>query len=95
MAPKNKEGGVLPNANSALTTAINQKWGSYEKLIEAFNATTVAVQGNNFKYSKINPQIISILYQQFFNFLSRKQNEFSYELLRNYIDCLIFNFLHY
>lgn len=44
LAPIANGGGVLPAADSPLTLAINQKWGSIDNFIAEFNKRTAAIQ---------------------------------------------------
>jgi len=45
LAPKNADGGVLPDASSELAQEVAARFGSFEAFMESFNAQTVAVQG--------------------------------------------------
>lgn len=36
----------MPGESSELTKAVEETWGSYEKLIADFNARTAAIQGS-------------------------------------------------
>lgn len=46
LAPKNGDGGVLPDAGSPLMKAIIARYNSIENFITAFNAQTVGIQGS-------------------------------------------------
>lgn len=46
LTPIKNGGGVLPGADSPLTKAIAEKWGSYDNFIAEFNKRTVAIQVN-------------------------------------------------
>lgn len=45
LAPKNADGGVLPDASSDLAQEVARRFGSFEAFMGTFNAQTVAVQG--------------------------------------------------
>ncbi len=44
LAPQSKGGGTPPTGE--LADAINERWGTFEKFVEIFNATAVPVQGS-------------------------------------------------
>ncbi|KAI5284878.1 Superoxide dismutase [Mn], mitochondrial, partial [Ascosphaera atra] len=48
LAPKNAGGGAPPEG--ALAQAINAKYGSYEKMIEKFNAALAGIQGSGWAW---------------------------------------------
>lgn len=55
LAPASREGGVLPDANSDLTQAINAGWGSLENFMTTFDATTAAILGSGWGTLVLDP----------------------------------------
>jgi Fe-Mn family superoxide dismutase len=55
LANPSREGGNLPDANSALTQAINKEFGSFDQFFNDFNATAVEVQGSGWGWLAMDP----------------------------------------
>lgn len=55
LAPASRDGGVLPSADSPLTQAIEQRWGSMDNFIQQFNAQTLAHFGSGWGFLVLDP----------------------------------------
>lgn len=67
LAPSDNGGGILPDDKSPLTAAVKRDFGSYENLIEVFNAKTGAIQGSGWGWVGYDPQTKALTVQQTFN----------------------------
>nr|QAR17771.1 superoxide dismutase [Fe] protein [Philasterides dicentrarchi]QBK46546.1 manganese superoxide dismutase [Philasterides dicentrarchi]QKV26157.1 manganese superoxide dismutase [Philasterides dicentrarchi] len=60
LAPKGKGGGVLPQASSPLSQAIQQQYGGYESFMQEFNKRAAAIQGSGWgwlAYDTVNKNL--------------------------------------
>lgn len=67
LAPADNGGGILPDDKSALTAAVTRDFGSYENLINVFNAKTGAIQGSGWGWLAFDPATKALSVQQTFN----------------------------
>lgn len=59
LAPQNKGGGEHPKGD--LADALNERWGSFEKFVEVFNATAAPIQGSGWcwlGFCKVTHQLV-------------------------------------
>ena len=56
LAPASRQGGSLPNKDSAISKAIVDSWGSYDNFIKDFNGRTAAIQGSGWGWLAYRPE---------------------------------------
>ena len=61
LAPKNKQGGTLPDSGSALAKQVSRDFGSFDNLIAEFTKKTAGVQGSGWGWLAYNKSTKSLI----------------------------------